>query len=29
MIFFSTIEGEIFPRLRDLGFEPERAWAER
>jgi hypothetical protein len=29
MIFFATIEGEIFPQLRELGFDPERAWVER
>ncbi|MFV8749514.1 hypothetical protein ACNOYE_03060 [Nannocystaceae bacterium ST9] len=29
MIFFATVEGEIFPQLRELGLDPERAWAER
>lgn len=29
MIFFATIEAEIFPQLRELGFDPERAWVER
>ena len=29
MIFFATLEGEIFPQLRGLGLDPERAWAER
>lgn len=29
MIFFATLEAEIFPQLRELGLDPERAWAER
>jgi hypothetical protein len=29
MIFYSCLESEIFPRLRALGLDPERAWATR
>ena len=29
MIFFATLEAEIFPKLRALGLDPERAWRER
>lgn len=29
MIFFSTIEGEIFESLAQLGFDPLRAWQTR
>lgn len=29
MIFYSCLETEIFPRLRALGLDPERAWATR
>lgn len=29
MIFYATLEGEIFPQLRELGLDPERAWVER
>jgi hypothetical protein len=29
MIYFATLEAEIFPQLRELGLDPERAWVER
>jgi hypothetical protein len=29
MIFYSCLEAEIFPRLRELGLDPDRAWATR
>ncbi len=29
MIFYATLESDIFPRLRDLGLDPEAAWAAR
>ncbi len=29
MIFFSTLESEIFPRLETIGLDPIRAWTER
>ena len=29
MIFYSCLETEIFPRLREQGLDPERAWATR
>lgn len=29
VIFYSCLETEIFPRLRELGLDPERAWATR
>ena len=29
MIFYATLEHEIFPALSELGLDPERAWAER
>jgi hypothetical protein len=29
VIFYSCLETEIFPRLRALGLDPERAWATR
>ncbi len=29
MIFFATLETEIFPQLRELGLDPAQAWAER
>ena len=29
VIFYSCLEGEIFPRLHELGFDPEAAWAQR
>lgn len=29
MIFYATLEHEIFPALRELGLDPEAAWARR
>lgn len=29
MIFYATLETDIFPRLRELGLDPEAAWASR
>ena len=29
MIFYACIEGEIFPKLAELGFDPRAAWAAR
>ena len=29
VIFFSTLEHEIFPKLRELGLDPDAAWVER
>lgn len=29
MIFYSCLETEIFPRLRELGLDPEAAWTAR
>ena len=29
MIFYATLETDIFPRLRDLGLDPDAAWAAR
>ncbi|MEM9461221.1 MAG: hypothetical protein AAGF11_44065 [Myxococcota bacterium] len=29
MIFYSCMETEIFPRLRELGLDPDAAWAAR
>ena len=29
MIFFSTLEFEIFPKLQELGLDPLKAWEER
>jgi hypothetical protein len=28
-IFYATLEGEIFPRLSELGLDPHAAWASR
>jgi len=28
-VFFSCLEREVFPRLRELGFDPNAAWAAR
>jgi len=29
MIFFATVEQELFPALTKVGLDPQRAWAER
>lgn len=29
MIFYACLESEIFPALRELGLDPDRAWRER
>ncbi|EDM80908.1 hypothetical protein PPSIR1_28398 [Plesiocystis pacifica SIR-1] len=29
MIYFACVEGEIFPRLRELGFDTQSAWLAR
>lgn len=28
MIYYATLEGEIFPQLREIGLDPDGAWAQ-